>query len=315
MIIDRLAKLDQRKRMLAAVLAVLAVAGICYYAIMGDSVVTVVTLQAIKAKYARIQDVIYPSTKNQLIDFSNLQRQLEDRKKQIKDQERKCFSSEQALQFFENINTIALAYNLKPISRIISEPKRPFADKESESQQQFLETQSAKITVAGNYSDIVNFVDELTDRPQKICITNLHIALPPGEKLNPRASFSISVLIQVFDTPSSKTGISPRNELANATVAAGSDIDKETPVLRPATLRNPMEFGSATIAQDETGKLIVKGVLYSKDNPSAIIGSQIVHEGDEVSGATVVKINEDSIEFEMNGKRWIQEVQRKKKYQ
>ena len=178
MIIERLAKLDQPKRILAAVLTVLAVACICYYVITRDFVVRLWTT---KAKYAGVQ-AAYAGTENQRAFFLNLQRQFEDRKKQIKDQERKCFSSEQALQFFENINTIALAYNLKPISRIISEPKRLSADKEAESQQ-LLETQSAKITVAGNYSDIVNFVDELTDRPQKICITNLHIALPPGEKL------------------------------------------------------------------------------------------------------------------------------------
>jgi hypothetical protein len=54
---------------------------------------------------------------------------------------------------------------------------------------------------------------------------------------------------------------------------------------------------------------IVKGILYSADNPAAIIGTQIVHAGDKISGATVVKINKGSVEFEMDGKKWEQNVE------
>jgi type II secretory pathway component PulC len=71
-----------------------------------------------------------------------------------------------------------------------------------------------------------------------------------------------------------------------------------------------MQFVSATtVDQDEPGGLIVKGIVYSEDSSFAIIGTEIVHEGGTVSGATVVKINPDSVEFEMNGKRWTQKVQ------
>ena len=107
------------------------------------------------------------------------------------------------MQFFENINTLALAYNLKPISRVISEPKNIVDDKIDDEvdnevddantlpKQQFLKTQSAKIVVSGNYFDIVDFVNEFTNCPQKICITNLHIALAASEKFDPKASFEI----------------------------------------------------------------------------------------------------------------------------
>ena len=305
MIIERFAKLDQTKRILAAVLVVLAIAYICYYVITRDFVLR---LWATKAKYAGIQ-AAYAGTENQRTDFLDLQKRLEDREKQIKEQEWKYFTSEQALQFFENISAMALAHNLKPISSTISEPKKLVVDEKAEPQQQFLETQSAKITVAGRYSDIVNFVNELTDRPQKVYITNLHIALPPGEEFNPRASFSISVLISVFSTLSRKINKSSTNEMAGVTIPAGSEIDGQIPASYPTMLRDPMQFGPATATQGETGKLIVKGIVYSEDNPSAVIGSQIVHEGDEVSGATVVKINKDSVEFEMNDKRWTQKVQ------
>jgi len=106
------------------------------------------------------------------------------------------------VQFFENINAMALVYNLKPISRVISEPKNLVDDKVGDEkikpQQQFIKTQSAKVTVSGNYFDIVDFLNELTDRPQKVCITDLHIALDAGEKFNPKASFKIILIVDLF---------------------------------------------------------------------------------------------------------------------
>lgn len=56
-------------------------------------------------------------------------------------------------------------------------------------------------------------------------------------------------------------------------------------------------------------RLTVMGIVYNQDRPSAIIGSAIAHQGDKVSGATVVKISRDSIEFEANGVTWMQRVQ------
>jgi hypothetical protein len=77
-----------------------------------------------------------------------------------------------------------------------------------------------------------------------------------------------------------------------------------------------MRPGSATITQTETEgsetdkitRLTIKSIVYSEDNPSAVIGSRIVHEGEKVLGATVVKINKDSVEFEAGGKKWKQNI-------
>ena len=57
------------------------------------------------------------------------------------------------------------------------------------------------------------------------------------------------------------------------------------------------------------GNLIVKGILYNEDNPSAIVNNQIVYEGDKISGATIIKINRGSVEFEVK-KRWPKKSQR-----
>ncbi|MCX5632244.1 MAG: type 4a pilus biogenesis protein PilO [Phycisphaerae bacterium] len=154
-------------------------------------------LQAAKANYTGIQTV-YASTENQQAELSNLQKQFEEKEKKFQEYQQQCFSSTQASQFFENINAAAIAYNLKPLSRIISEPKK-IGDSEindgNAPPPQFLKTQSAKIAVCGNYFDIIDFVNELVDRPQKIGITNLHIALPVGEEFSPKASFEIILVI------------------------------------------------------------------------------------------------------------------------
>jgi hypothetical protein len=95
------------------------------------------------------------------------------------------------------------------------------------------------------------------------------------------------------------------------TVGGSNKIDWQIPDPYPATLRDPMQLSSVATAQTGMGtsELIIKGIVYSEDNSSAVIGEQIVHEGDEVLGVTIIKINEKSIDFEMNGKKWTQKVQ------
>ena len=121
----------------------------------------------------------------------------------------------------------------------------------------------------------------------------------------------IFVLIRVFGTPLRKASTGPRGfGPAIAAAASNSKIDGQIPEPYPATLRDPMQFGAMTTVHGETRKLIVKGILYSEDEPSAVIGTKIVREGDRVLGATVVKINKDSVDFEKDGEIWRQKVQR-----
>jgi hypothetical protein len=53
-------------------------------------------------------------------------------------------------------------------------------------------------------------------------------------------------------------------------------------------------------------KVALKGILYSEDKPSALIGDTIAREGDVINGVKVVKINRDTVEFEKDGERWTQ---------
>ena len=53
---------------------------------------------------------------------------------------------------------------------------------------------------------------------------------------------------------------------------------------------------------------VVNGILFSIENPSAVLDGQIIKEGDIVYGAKVVKIDRATVEFKRNGKRWKQWV-------
>jgi MSHA biogenesis protein MshK len=85
------------------------------------------------------------------------------------------------------------------------------------------------------------------------------------------------------------------------------------PPLYPDTLRDPMTFASSFTqnqTQAEAGRVAVKGIVYSEDNPCAVVGDRIVSVGDDVDGAKVVKITPDSVEFAIGDKTWTQKVER-----
>jgi hypothetical protein len=61
---------------------------------------------------------------------------------------------------------------------------------------------------------------------------------------------------------------------------------------------------------DDAPEIVVKSIVYSSENPSAVIGTEIVHVGDEILGATILKINKDNVELQRGDKIWTQKVQR-----
>jgi len=54
---------------------------------------------------------------------------------------------------------------------------------------------------------------------------------------------------------------------------------------------------------------LVTGILFSDDRPAAVVGSQVLYEGDIKQGVTVVKITKEKVHFEKNGRLWTQQVQ------
>lgn len=86
-------------------------------------------------------------------------------------------------------------------------------------------------------------------------------------------------------------------------------ITWQKPELYPMFMRDPTQLSAVGSYAAGVGSIAVKGIVYSDDKPSVVIGSEIMHEGETVGGATIVKINNDSVEFSMDGKTWTQKVQ------
>jgi hypothetical protein len=119
----------------------------------------------------------------------------------------------------------------------------------------------------------------------------------------------VAVLTHVLRTPAS-TEPKPNSAPSGTAVAFSGKIDWEPPPPYPETIRDPMVFGAVTQNQEDTGGLVVKGIVYSEDNPIAVVGDRIVSVGDVVQGATVLKINPNSVEFAIGDKKWTQKVER-----
>lgn len=108
------------------------------------------------------------------------------------------------------------------------------------------------------------------------------------------------------------------DQTAKEVIAAStSKINWQRPEPYPTNLRDPMSPANAGIYQNQTNSSTqngefygnsLKGIVFSDVNPAVIIGHKIMHEGDNFAGATIVKINKKNVVFEMNGKRWTQEV-------
>lgn len=106
---------------------------------------------------------------------------------------------------------------------------------------------------------------------------------------------------------------------ATSPVSANVQIAWEIPSPYDRAGRDPMkgttppvvaveDNGTAAAATEPLVELVVTGILYSPDNPAAIVDTQVVHEGEQISGATVEKIERDGIQFERNGRKWKQAV-------
>ena len=108
-----------------------------------------------------------------------------------------------------------------------------------------------------------------------------------------------------------KTPIATANPSKKASaVAFNGKINWELPAVIPDNLRDPMVLGATGQGEGTTSGPVVKGIVYSEDKSSAIVGERIVSAGDTVGGATIVKINPDSVEFTMGDKKWTQKVKR-----
>jgi hypothetical protein len=123
----------------------------------------------------------------------------------------------------------------------------------------------------------------------------------------------VVVLTRLLRAPNSPSGTAANNTASSAGAAFEGKINWELPAPYPENLRDAMVFGAKPKDKKEeenTDRPAVKGIVYSEDNPCAVVGDRIVSAGDVVQGATVVKINPDSVEFTKGDESWTQKIER-----
>lgn len=125
----------------------------------------------------------------------------------------------------------------------------------------------------------------------------------------------VFLLFKPFSLISRDTDQPVIDEPTAANLALGADIEVVTidwpvPPDYPAELHDPMELDAVAQVQPQTFKPVVKGITTSNEGqPLAVIGTELVREGEEIFGITVIKINRSDVVFEKDGERWSQEVQ------
>jgi hypothetical protein len=90
----------------------------------------------------------------------------------------------------------------------------------------------------------------------------------------------IIVLIQVLRTPARSAAGLTTKTASSGTAAFSGKIDWELPPLYPEILRDPMSFGAnftqaQNQTQEEASKLVVKGIVYSEDNPVLLLANEL----------------------------------------
>ena len=86
---------------------------------------------------------------------------------------------------------------------------------------------------------------------------------------------------------------------------AGLD-DETINAMLPRTKPIDAEIHAKQAQLPKPAKGMITGIIYSENSPSALLNSQIIHEGDIIQGIKVVKIRKGAVEFEKDGKKWTQ---------
>lgn len=131
----------------------------------------------------------------------------------------------------------------------------------------------------------------------------------------------IFVLVRVLGSNSAAKRRTTNVAASSSAANSSRTIDWQLSQPFSANLRDPMKSAPSTSrwppgsnnAGSEAwlfgeGQVVLKGIVYGKDKANAIVGMQIVREGDKIGDITVVKINKSSVEFERNGQQKILKV-------
>ena len=124
----------------------------------------------------------------------------------------------------------------------------------------------------------------------------------------------VSVMAFVFKSPGAVNAKSNEDEIS---IQIKEEISWVKPELISEDMRDPMNLRPSKELDEKVdkpkqdySKFVVTGIVQGSRGNSAIVSGKVLFEGEEIFGAKVVKINSDSVEFEMNGQIWTQPLKK-----
>ena len=150
--------------------------------------------------------------------------------------------------------------------------------------------------------------------------------LPRKSGINQKRQISSLVLVPVlclvlvfvifkFVLPTSpKKRSGPQIQTVLDEVLIPVKINWQIPQPISASLRDPMkplilgQIGADGKTTFGVAGITLAGIVYSEDNPAAIIGAQVMHMGEKIGDVSIVKIDRDTVTFERNGQTKILRV-------
>ncbi|MBN1816223.1 MAG: hypothetical protein JW828_02610, partial [Sedimentisphaerales bacterium] len=126
----------------------------------------------------------------------------------------------------------------------------------------------------------------------------------------------MSVLFFTLRSPKTSQAATQEKSEENPAATTSAEIAWTRPDAIPPDMRDPMKFNIVQNADGQTepnidtGLFDVMGIVQGQKGNTAIVSNKIVAEGDTILGARVQKINSDSVEFEMEGRKWIQPIRK-----
>lgn len=110
------------------------------------------------------------------------------------------------------------------------------------------------------------------------------------------ASFILAFLLILYSSLSgSKKGPALSVTPQAHSQAAGAKQDTVKKLKNLEWGRDPFMFGTAKVYSDENGVLVLNGIAWDENAPSAIINNKIVKVGDEVAGNKITGIKKDRV--------------------
>ncbi|MFH1655644.1 MAG: type 4a pilus biogenesis protein PilO [Candidatus Omnitrophota bacterium] len=172
-----------------------------------------------------------------------------------------------------------------------------FVKSEPIEEKEFYHKMPLKISLTGNYNQIISYLKRIEIPSRLIEVKSLQIQTDP--EILPGVNVNMSLLV-LLQNPSEEKSSSFAEKLSSVNLKK-SVVKKLTD---PFTAYRPIYLmGAKSSELPEIDSLSLSGIIWSGGTPSAVINGISVKVGDDIDGLEVLEISEDGVMLEGAGQR------------